>query len=104
MKRYNPQRRKFIRTLKANASIAITVCLIMGGIFVYMWPRIELITLTYDYNNYRSKQKKLKEHNRLLNLELSSIKSLEKIEKIATEKLGMIEPKDKNIIFVKVKS
>lgn len=69
-----------------------------------MWPRIELITLTYDYNNYRSKQKKLKEHNRLLNLELSSIKSLEKIEKIATEKLGMIEPKDKNIIFVKVKS
>jgi len=60
--------------------------------------------MTYEYNKLRAKEKELIHLNRMLKLELASIKSLEKVEKIALEKMGMIEPKDEDIIFIKVKN
>ena len=60
--------------------------------------------MTYDYNKLRAMKNELIHLNRMLKLELASIKSLEKVERIAIEKMGMIEPKDEYIIFVKVKN
>lgn len=76
----------------------------MGGLFFYIWPNIKFVTLIYDYNNLRVEQKELSEYNRLLQLELASIKSLEKVERRAIEEMGMIVPEDNNIILVQVKN
>tara|TARA_B100000315_G_scaffold235312_1_gene250125 strand:+ start:5056 stop:5400 length:345 start_codon:yes stop_codon:yes gene_type:complete len=103
-KRYNPGQRKIIRKVKAYVSFLIAFSLVGSGIFFYSWPRVNLVTLTYDYNKLRAKENELIQLNRMLKLELASIKSLEKVEKIATEKMGMIEPKDEDIIFIKVKN
>ena len=78
--------------------------LIGSGIFFYVWPRIRLVTLTYDYNKLMAKEKELIHLNRMLRLELASIKSLENVKKIAVEKMEMIDPEDKNIVLIKVKN
>lgn len=103
LKRYGPLQRKLIRGLKANACMLIASGLIVGGLFFYIWPRTRLVTLIYDYNNLRQKEKELTHYNKMLRLELASLKSLGKVERIAMEKMGMIVPEDKNIILVKVK-
>lgn len=104
LKRYNPQQRKVIRKLKANVCLLAAFGLIGSGIFFYIWPRLKLVTLAYDYSKLRAKENEMIHLNRMLKLELASIKSLEKVEKIAVEKMGMIEPKDENIFLVQVKN
>lgn len=103
-KRYNPRERKIMRNMKANVCLLAAFGLIGGGIFFYTWPRVRLVTMNYDYNKLRAKENELIHLNRMLQLELASIRSLEKIEKIAVEKMDMIEPKDENIILVRVKN
>tara|TARA_B100000959_G_scaffold269813_1_gene315970 strand:+ start:57 stop:401 length:345 start_codon:yes stop_codon:yes gene_type:complete len=103
-KRYNPGQRKVLRKVKGYASFFIAFGLVGSGIFFYSWPKVSLVTMTYEYNKLRAKEKELIHLNRMLKLELASIKSLEKVEKIALEKMGMIEPKDEDIIFIKVKN
>ena len=104
LKRYSPGQRKIIRKVKAHACFLIAFGLIGSGIFFYVWPRIRLVTLTYDYNKLMAKEKELIHLNRMLRLELASIKSLENVKKIAVEKMEMIDPEDKNIVFIKVKN
>lgn len=104
VKKCGPQQRKIIRKLKSNACFFIAFGLIASGVFFYVWPRVMLLTLNYDYSKLREKESNLTHLNRMLTLELASIKSLERVEKIAAEKMGLTEPEDKNIILVKVKN
>lgn len=104
MKKDHPRKERIIRTLKTNTSVLIASALIISGLFAYIWPRVKLVTLVYDYSTLRTEEKKLVHQNRMLKLELAAIKSLEKVEKIATEKMDMIQPEDKSIVLVKVKN
>ncbi len=101
-KRYHPGKRKLLRKLKASASLIIVSLLIVGGIFSYVWPRLKFMTLIYDYNNLQAKENGLKQYNNMLKLELASIISYDKVERIAKGKMKMIVPEDKNIVLVKV--
>ena len=101
-KRYHPGKRRLLRKLKASASLIIASLLIVGGIFSYVWPRLNFMTLIYDYNNLQARENELKQYNKMLKLELSSIVSYEKVERIAKGKMKMIVPEDKNIVLVKV--
>jgi cell division protein FtsL len=101
LKGCNPLERQFIRTFKSGMCLFIGTGLIVSGVFFYIWPRASLVTLIYDYNKLQQKEKKITRYNKMLRLELASIKSLEKVERIAMEKMGMIVPEDKNIILVK---
>ena len=101
-KRYHPGKRRLLRKLKASASLIIVSLFIVGGIFSYAWPRLNFVTLIYDYNNLQAKENGLKQFNKMLKLELASIISYEKVERIAKGKMKMIVPEDKNIVLVKV--
>ncbi len=101
-KRYGPRQRRLVRKLKACACLFLVSVLIGGGIFSYVWPRVKIVNLIYYYNNLQVKEKQLEQYNKMLKLELASIMSLEKVEKVAKEKMGMVVPEDNNVIFVKV--
>jgi cell division protein FtsL len=60
------------------------------------------MTLIYDYNNLQTRENKLQKYNNMLKLELASIVSYEKVERIAKEKMKMIVPEDENIVLVRV--
>jgi cell division protein FtsL len=104
VKKHNPRQREIIRKAKAHASFLIAFGLIGSGIFFYIWPRLRLVTLNYEYNKLREEKSELIHFNKMLKLELATMKSLETVEKVAIEKMGMIEPEDKNVILIKVKN
>ena len=104
VKKHNPRQREIIRNVKANVSFLIAFSLIGSSIFFYIWPRMKLVTLNYDYNKLRKEKSELVHFNKMLKLELATMKSLETVEKVAIEKMGMIEPEDKNVILIRVKN
>lgn len=104
LRRYSPRERRLIRKLKAAVCLFLVFILIVGGVFSYIWPRMKIVTLIYEYNYLQVREKKLVHYNKMLRLELASIMSLDKVEKVAIGKMGMIVPEDKNVIFAKVEN
>lgn len=58
----------------------------------YIWSRIQIVEYGYSINDLTLKQEKLIEENKKLKVEVATLKSPERIEKIAQEKLGMQTP------------
>ena len=75
---------------------------IIAALF-YMWPHHQMIKRGYEYQELRAKHETLFQENRILKLEMASVRSLGRIEKTAVEK-GFILPKKGQIVFLKDKS
>lgn len=77
--------------------MVLTSVFVLGIIFVflfYIYQRVEVREKIYAINQMQEEQRKLIEENRNLQLEVASLRSLDRIERIATEQLGLCVPKD----------
>lgn len=74
--------------------------LIVGSLF-YVWSRIQVIQLGYEISIALKEEKKLIETNKRLHLEVATLKSYSRIEKIAVEELGMRKPKPDQVIVIR---
>ncbi|MFH1288197.1 MAG: cell division protein FtsL [bacterium] len=75
----------------------LTSIFVLGIIFIflfYIYQRMESREKVYAINQIQEEQRKLIEENRNLQLEIASLRSLDRIEHIATEQLGLTVPKD----------
>lgn len=81
-----------------------TILIFIIGAFFYMWPHHQMIKISYTYQGLMAKYQRLLQENRVLRLELASISSLDRIERVAKEKMGFSFPKDGQIVFVKDKN
>lgn len=75
---------------------------IIAALF-YMWPHHQMIKRGYEYQELRAKHEKLFQENRILKLEMASVRSLDRIEKTAVKK-GFILPQKGQIVFLKDKN
>ena len=81
-------------------SILLTLFFIGGSLF-YVWSRIQVIQLGYEISNALKKERALTEANKKLRLEIATLKSYARIEKIAVEELRMIKPKPDQVIVIR---
>jgi len=81
-------------------SILLTLFFIGGSLF-YVWSRIQVIQLGYEISNALKKERALTEANKKLRLEIATLKSYARIEKIAAEELKMIKPKPDQVIVIR---
>ena len=81
-------------------SILLTLFFIGGSLF-YVWSRIQVIQLGYEISNALKKERALTEANKKLRLEIATLKSYARIEKIAAEELRMIKPKPDQVIVIR---
>ena len=81
-----------------------TILIFIIGVLFYMWPHLQMIKIGYTYQGLMTKYQRLLQENRVLRLELASVKSLDRIERMAKEKMGFFFPKDGQIVFVKDKN
>ncbi|MEW6088237.1 MAG: cell division protein FtsL [bacterium] len=75
----------------------LTSVFVLGIIFIflfYIYQRMEVREKVYLINQMQEEQKKLVEENRSLQLEAASLRSLDRIEHIAREQLGLNVPGD----------
>jgi cell division protein FtsL len=80
--------------------IVVAVASTAALAFFYVWQRTHVIQLGYDVEALKAEKKKLQQtHNHLL-IETSTLASLERVERIATQNLGMKRPESGQIVMV----
>ena len=57
-----------------------------------VWPNVRKVKLSYDYQALIAEREKLSNKNHLLRLERESLQSLYRIQQLAKNEVGMIEP------------
>ena len=86
-----------IKNSEEVKTMILTSIFVLGVISIflfYIYQRMEVREKVYSINQMQEEQKKLTEENRSLQLEISSLRSLERIECIARDQLGLDVPKD----------
>lgn len=80
---------------------SLFLLLFIGGSLFYVWSRIQVIHLGYEISNTLKEGKALAEANQRMRLEVATLKSSARIEKIAAEELNMIKPKPDQVIVIR---
>ena len=88
---------------KMNLFILFSLLMLffIGGSLFYVWSRIQVIQLGYEISNALKEERLLTETNKKLRLEIATLKSYGRIEKIAVEELRMVKPKAEQVIVIR---
>jgi len=89
--------------VKFQGLILLTLFLLvfMGGSLFYVWSRIQVIQIGYAISEALKEERNLTLVNKKLRLEIATLKSYARIEKIAFEELGMVRPKPEQVIVIR---
>ena len=89
--------------IKSNLLLPFTFLLLflIGGALFYVWSRIQVIQLGYEISNALKVERTLTEENKKLRLEIATLKSYARIEKVAVEELRMAKPKPEQVIVIR---
>jgi len=74
---------------------------LIGGSLFYVWSRIQVIQLGYEISNALKGERALTEANKRLRVEIATLKSYARIEKIAVEELRMAKPRPDQVIVIR---
>ncbi len=88
--------------LKSNLlPLTLLLFFIIGGSLIYVWSRIQVIQAGYEISNAMKAGRVLAEENKRLRVEVATLKSYARIEKLATEELGMSKSKPDQVIIIR---
>jgi cell division protein FtsL len=89
--------------IKSNLLLLFTLLLLflIGGSLFYVWSRIQVIQLGYETSNAMKEERALTENNKKLRVEIATLKSYARIEKLAVEELRMAKPKPDQVIVIR---
>lgn len=83
-------------------SAVLTILVIVIAVLLfYTWSRIQVVRIGYEIFNSNSEMRKLDQENKELILEIATLKSPKRIERIAREELKLLPPKEEQIIILK---
>lgn len=91
---------------KKNGDVRITgiwiifMAVFIVELFIYTWSRVNCIGVGYDITKETKKQHELIALQNNLKIELASLKSPERIEKIAKDQLGLRTPGKNQTIVI----
>ncbi len=88
---------------KFLAYVIFVTCFLMGAL-LYLWPHMQLLQNGFQYNGLQVHKERLLDENRALRLEFSSLNSLDRVERMARNELGMTTPKEGQIVYVALES
>ena len=96
-------REGFHITPKGFRIIFLVSVLMLFVALALVWPNVRKVKLSYDYQALSGEREALLSENRLLRLERESLQSLYRIQALAKNQVGMIEPKIEQVttIFLK---
>jgi cell division protein FtsL len=89
--------------VKLNLLLLFTLIMLflIGGSLFHVWSRIQVIRLGYEISHALKAERMLAEENKRLHLEIATLKSYGRIERIAVEDLGMTKPRPDQVIVVR---
>ena len=90
-------------TPKGFRMVFLISALMMLAALALVWPNVRKVKLSYDYQALESEREKLLSENHLLRLEKVSLQSLYRIQALAKDAVGMIEPKKEQVVTIFLK-
>ncbi|UCD71402.1 MAG: cell division protein FtsL [Syntrophobacterales bacterium] len=81
--------------------VFFTIAALIACFLFYVWSRVLVIKLGYDLSEAMEVQLKLVQDNKKLKIEIATLKSLARIERIAQDELDMEKPIPGQIILMK---
>lgn len=96
--RSRPKRSGFRLTGKQIPLIIGMLFLFMGSSIGYVWSNFERTQLGYDLSQLKKEEMHQKEINRKLRVELAILKSPDRLESVAVQKLGLGQPRPEQIV------
>jgi cell division protein FtsL len=75
--------------------------ILMLSCFMFVWTRICVLDTGYKISEAIKTKGKYLQENRKLKIERASLASPSRIEKVAKNKLGMINPKNNQVVILK---
>jgi cell division protein FtsL len=94
---------RFHITPKGFRVIFLISALMMLAALALVWPNVKKVKLSYYYQALETEHEKLLSENHLLRLEKESLQSLYRIQALATDVIGMVEPKKEQVITIFLK-
>ncbi|MCP4107024.1 MAG: hypothetical protein GY749_16050 [Desulfobacteraceae bacterium] len=86
--------------LKIMGIWIIVMAIFIGQLFLYAWCRVQCIQIGYEISQETDNHEKLITMQNKLRIELASLKSPERIAKIAKGNLGLAMPTPDQIIII----
>jgi len=82
------------------SSLMIGAFVLMGVALVYVWSHLRMTDLEYKVAEEMNRKEQLLEEQRKLKVEVATLKTPNRIESIAREKLKMVYPQREQIIHL----
>ena len=80
--------------------IFVSCSLIVLGIISYIWRGVEIMSMSYRMKDIYTQQRMLKEQQQKLILEREALRSLNRVEDIATSQLNLVKPNPDQIVIL----
>ena len=81
-------------------SVLLIVATLVFFTLLFVWARLEVLQMGYVLSRTNQVYENLVKQNQCLRVEVASLKSPVRIEKLAKEKLGLINPTQVKIILI----
>lgn len=81
--------------------LIILLAIFVPGVLFYIWVHFQMVSLSYDIARAQKQKRELMEINKKLRIQLASLKSPERIERIALTKLGLKPPEKGQLEIIK---
>ena len=81
--------------------LSLLVTLLVCSLIFFVWARLQITYLGYQISQANSEHIQLVKLNKQMKLEVASLKSLSRIESIAKNQLGLVNPESSQMVFKK---
>jgi len=84
----------------------IFMALVLAVVFIacslfYVWSHHQIIALGYETSQANREEQELLQENKKLRLKLAALKAPSRIERMASQELGLVNPKKEQLIIVR---
>jgi cell division protein FtsL len=94
------QYKRFHRNGRQIVLVVFMLFALMGSGIGYVWSNFERTQIGYDVSQLKREEIRLKEINQKLRLEIATLKSPQRLQALAVEKLGLQQPTSRQIVVI----
>jgi len=81
----------------------------IGAVFIAVilldiWQHVHIVTMGYEVEQAQRMQKEMQQIHQQLLVEVETLSALDRIERIAISKLGMVKPQEGQVVLVEMGS
>ncbi|HIC84962.1 MAG TPA: hypothetical protein EYP06_01510 [Desulfobacterales bacterium] len=94
------RRRRLSLTRFQVFMIIVLLLVFMGSGIGFVWSNFESTQRGYDIAQLKERERKLRDLNRKLKLELAYLRSPQNLETVAIKRLGLVQPRAEQIVVL----